>query len=157
MKLFRTSHEPAPKGQTPELPSTPPRPVSANLSRLQENLERERAKLNAQQAQLDQKAAEARLLQDELRTLNKEVDDANDRLALAEVQCATFVAQLAGLKESMLGGWGNPGLPGGPNYRLISSLECAIADFPRVRSHLASQVRDVERLLSVFEEEHGLR
>lgn len=106
--------------------------IAANLDRLQQNLDRARTALETQQAELERQTTAARLLQEQLRSLNKAVDDAGDRLSLAEEQHASFQAQLTSLRTMFLDGWGNPSVPGGPNYRNLVNIEAAIADFPRV-------------------------
>jgi hypothetical protein len=57
----------------------------------------------------------------------------------------------------MLDGWANASIPSGLNYRNVVAIQAAISDFPRVRGHLNSRLKNAEQALAAFEDENGLR
>lgn len=126
------------------------------IALLEAKLTRAREDLKVQQEELERSAENARQLQANLRSLQKSVDDAHDRLALAEQRRSSYEARLASLKLALRDGWGNPGVIEGPNYTQVVALEAALADFPEARAQLSSQLEEAEAALAAFQKENDL-
>ena len=116
--------------------------------------------LIAKQAELEARALEASQLADQLASLHKSVDLYADQLVMADSQFAVFQNRVATLRTALLTVWGRVEYNGmtildSQSYASLTAAENAIADYPRVRAHLAAKLDEAERALAKFAERHG--
>lgn len=118
------------------------------------------AELIAKQAELESQALEASRLADQLASLQKSVDDSADQLVMADSQFAEFQNRAATLRARLLTLWGHVEYNGMTvlstrAYESLNAAEMAVADYPRVREHLAAKLAEAEAAMASFVEQHA--
>ena len=131
---------------------------SPKVTQLQKNFEKIEADAAVARQALETAVAKQKEAQRTLANLQRQVDDAADNLLRADEQHAAFQNAITQMRAGMLNSWANHHADGSagamPDYRDIVAYQEAVADFPRVREHLAKQLSKAHDALRVFTKEN---
>jgi septal ring factor EnvC (AmiA/AmiB activator) len=126
------------------------------LDRLRTRFSQSAASVEQAQAEANKAQRELARTEEEFNRLTAEYERASAEIEHAEKLCVHRKQQLQQTEQTMLDAWGQNGPHGGPNYSVTVSDHAAIADFPRVREHLAKRLEAAQRTLKDFERKHSL-